>query len=129
MVWGNSGVDFELDNGYDSSDWPEKQYPHTQTGTHSVKLKQANPWGLYDMLGNVREWCQDGMRDYDQNTQTNPTGSLEAGAFRVLRGGSWGRHARYVRAAYRYRDLPDRCIGLLGFRCARVRGEPGQPTP
>jgi formylglycine-generating enzyme required for sulfatase activity len=130
IAWyaGNSGVDFELDNGYDSSGWPEKQYPHTKAGTRPVKLKRANPWGLYDMLGNVWEWCQDGMRNYDAEAQTNPTGSLEAGASRVLRGGSWFNGARYVRAAYRSAYRPDDRLDFIGFRCARVRGEPGQPA-
>ena len=125
IAWyaGNSGVDFDLDNGHDSSDWKDKQYPHTRAGTRPVKLKQANPWGLYDMLGNVWEWCQDGMRDYDQDAQTNPTDSLETGAVRVLRGGSWCDIARDVRAAYRGHDHPVHRYGLIGFRCARVRGE------
>ena len=123
IAWygGNSGVEFDLPNGYDSSDWKEKQYPHTQAGTHPVKLKQANPWGLYDMLGNVWEWCQDGMRDYDDSAQTNPVGSLQAGALRVFRGGSWIDRARGVRAAYRNAYVPAGRRASLGFRCARVQ--------
>lgn len=123
VAWygGNSGVDFELPDGYDGSKWKEKQYPHTRAGTRPVKLKQANPWGLYDMLGNVWEWCQDSRRDYDQDAQTNPTSLLDAGAFRVLRGGSWGSNARYVRAAYRGANHPGIRNASNGFRCARVR--------
>jgi formylglycine-generating enzyme required for sulfatase activity len=131
IAWysGNSGVDFDLPKGQDSSSWPEKQYPHIQAGTHPVKLKQANPWGLYDMLGNVWEWCQDGMRDYDQDARTDPTGSLDAGVSRVLRGGSWGNFARNVQATYRNASQPNYHNDIIGFRCARAWGEPGQPTP
>jgi len=50
---GNSGVEFEQDDGWDSKDWDEKQYPHVKAGTRKVSGKAANGWGLYDMLGNV----------------------------------------------------------------------------
>lgn len=133
IAWygGNSGVDFELTDGYDSSNWPKKQYPHTKAGTHPVKLKQANPWSLYDMLGDVWEWCQDYWHDNYENAPTDGSAwlSSDADANRVLRGGSWSRVARYVRAAYRRHDHPVHRDDYVGFRCARVRGEPGQPTP
>ena len=59
IAWygGNSGVDFALDNGYDGSDWPEKQYSSDRSGTHPVGRKDPNPWDLYDMLGNLNVAC------------------------------------------------------------------------
>ncbi len=125
IAWygGNSGVDFELDNGYDSSDWPEKQYPHTKAGTRPVKLKRANPWGLYDMLGNVWEWCQDHWHDDYQGAPNDGSAweGRDAGALRVQRGGSWVSLARFVRAAFRLLVHPGLRVDYLGFRCARVR--------
>ncbi|HRF44451.1 MAG TPA: formylglycine-generating enzyme family protein, partial [Candidatus Competibacteraceae bacterium] len=128
IAWysGNSGIDFDLNNGYDSSSWPEKQYPHTQAGTRLVKLKRANPWGLYDMLGNVWEWCQDYWHD---NYEGAPSDGLawedrDTGVLYVLRGGSWHHNgACDVRAAYRLKNISDDRFVSIGFRCARVQGE------
>ncbi len=133
IAWygGNSGKDFDLENGFDSSSWLEKQYPHTRAGTRPVKLKQPNSWGLYDMLGNVWEWCQDHWHDDYQGAPTDGSAweRTEAGAGRVIRGGSWRDGARGVRAAYRSRRDPDSRNDLLGFRCARVQGrEHGRPA-
>ncbi|MFO1424068.1 MAG: formylglycine-generating enzyme family protein [Candidatus Competibacteraceae bacterium] len=127
IAWysGNSGVKFDLTDGEDSSGWREKQYPHTKAGTRPIKLKRANPWDLYDVLGNVWEWCQDGMRNYDAEAQTNPMGSLDAGSGRIVRGGSWFDDAHRVRAASRFALHPDFRNDYIGFRCARVQGEPG----
>ena len=84
--------------------------------------KQPNVWGLYDMHGNVWEWVQDPWHDnYDG---APPDGSVwessEAGAGRVVRGGSWGGSAGDCRSAYRHQDEPDSRYNYLGFRCARA---------
>lgn len=126
IAWysGNSGVDFDLDNGHDSSNFPEKQYPHTQAGTRPVKLKRANPWGLYDMLGNVWEWTQDHWHSNYQDAPTDGSAWEDRvlGANRVLRGGTWGFNTRFIRAACRSQYVPDLPLsGIIGFRCARVR--------
>ena len=125
IAWygGNSGVKFELDSGYDSSGWPEKQYRHTKAGTRPVQQKRANPWGLYDMLGNVWEWTQDHWHENYQGAPDDGSAwsSGDAGALRVLRGGSWSLVARNVRAAFRNHGHPDFRLDVFGFRCARVR--------
>jgi sulfatase modifying factor 1 len=119
VAWygGNSGEGFELESGADSSDWPEKQYPQTRAGTRPVAAKEPNPWGLYDMLGNVLEWCEDWFGDYEKGSIIDPTGPRE-GLLRVYRGGSWLSYARHVRAAFRYRNDPSHRWNDLGFRLA-----------
>jgi len=88
--------------------------------THPVAGKEANRWGLYDMLGNVWEWCSDvWVSDYPEESLAAAAGS--ASALRVIRGGSWSGDARSVRAAYRLHYGPSGRSRYLGFRCAEFR--------
>ena len=80
--------------------------------------KQANAWGLHDMLGNVYEWCQDWKDDYPSGDVTDPKGP-RSGSFRVYRGGSWYSDARGCRSARRSWRTADFRGSYLGFRLAR----------
>lgn len=120
IAWygGNSGHGYELPEGEGSRDWREKQYPHEQAGTRSVRGRKANPLGLHDMLGNVYEWCADWYGPYDATRAIDPAEPL-SGTSRVLRGGSWDSYARYVRAAQRLAPAPGYRNSDIGFRLAR----------
>ena len=73
--------------------------------THVVGTKSPNELGIYDMSGNVLEWCQDWKGSYSSASQTNPTGA-SSGSSRVLRGGSWDCRARFCRSSSRGSDTP-----------------------
>ncbi len=99
-----------MTNAYDAGE----QYAHV------VGAKLSNAWGLYDMSGNVREWCQDWWEDqYSSGVVTDPTGP-SSGFRRVCRGGVWDIYARECRSASRYRFGPSQRLNGYGFRLART---------
>ncbi|WP_461255147.1 formylglycine-generating enzyme family protein [Treponema sp. R80B11-R83G3] len=93
-------------------------YDNSGGRTHEVGKKAPNSLGLYDMSGNVYEWCWDWYGDYSSGAQTDPTG-VSSGDSRVIRGGGWGRSAEDVRSSCRtYNSLGGRSY-FLGFRLVR----------
>ncbi|MGN1172699.1 MAG: formylglycine-generating enzyme family protein [Muribaculaceae bacterium] len=90
-------------------------YGNSGSKTHPVGEKSPNDLGLYDMSGNVSEWCQDWAGDYSSYSQTNPTGH-GSGSGRVFRGGSLGSYARACRVSNRSSSAPDRRFLNFGFR-------------
>lgn len=86
--------------------------------THDVKTRQPNELGIYDMSGNVAEWCQDWMGTYTSTPQTDPTGPM-SGQRRIVRGGSWNSYSSSdCRTAARSSNIPEAKNNSLGFRLA-----------
>ena len=96
--------------------------------THPVGVLRPNSWGLYDIHGNVAEWCADwyGSGYYSESPQNNPEGP-ESGDYRVFRGGGWECSPEEFRAALRNYALPDDYNGNLGFRVVKILPKEEEP--
>jgi len=113
------------DKRLDDSSWSTDKLSSNNCETHAVGQKSPNELGLYDMSGNVWEWCSDwyDLDYYDSGAMTNPTGA-SSGSFRGGRGGSWYSYARYCRSADRVGLTPASLDGNLGFRlCLQTKND------
>jgi formylglycine-generating enzyme required for sulfatase activity len=107
----SKGYKYSGSNNIDEVAWYRTNSDNT---THPVGTKKPNELGIYDMSGNVWEWCNDWYSDYSEASQINPTGPT-SGTWRIIRGGVMNMAAQYSRITYRA-GVPPNSIGGFGFR-------------
>lgn len=110
----SNGYKFSGSNSIELVAW---YFGNSGNKTHAVKGKRANELGIYDMSGNVAEWCNDWYCEYSRSSQTNPKGP-SSGSNRLMRGGSWLDNARHCRVSRRDLYGPSTCDINQGFRLA-----------
>ena len=115
---GNKSLHYKY-SGSDNIDDVAWYWDNSGKKTHAVGTKSPNELGIYDMSGNVWEWCSDRYGDYSAGAQTNPQGP-SAGSDRVLRGGRWGSRARYCRVSNRDYGDPGNSLSRSGLRLVLV---------
>ena len=115
LIWSGTDKEDELENYA----W---YWNKSDNKTHKVGMKDPNGYGLFDMSGNVWEWCWDWYaEDYYSQTEggSDPKGA-SSGSYRVFRGGSWNYYADYASVSDRFNNSPDYRINYLGFRVVRA---------
>jgi formylglycine-generating enzyme len=113
----NTGENLTTTQANYNGNFPYNDSPKGEFRARTVPVGSfaPNAWGLYDMHGNIWEWCTDRYGDYPETARTNPVGA-EAGTFRVFRGGGWRNYAQLCRSAFRYKYFADYRHFNIGFR-------------
>ncbi|MCX8472616.1 MAG: SUMF1/EgtB/PvdO family nonheme iron enzyme [Sediminibacterium sp.] len=115
---GGNNKDTYIYSGSDNVDAAAWYFGNSNYSTHAVGTKQANQLVLFDMSGNVREWCSDWFGNYSSSTVTNPSGP-SSGLLRIDRGGSWGISKHWVQISDRSFHSPSESSRFFGFRLAQ----------
>ena len=114
-AFGGQSYDMSDGNGY-HPDYEIAPDPYTSPAGSFT----ANGYGLYDMAGNVAEWCWDRWHDYGTAPMVNPRGPDIGSSYRMFRGGFWNGHADYCRVANRFANEPTTVFNILGLRCVKA---------